>query len=343
MKAAVATEGPPRHSARRRALGLLLAVLALTIAVVLSIMLGSRWIAAPDVLSALFAPSGTETDRIVWELRLPRTLAALVVGAALGVAGALIQAFTRNPLGDPGILGVNAGASLGVAVGVALFGSRMPTQHLGFAFAGALLATLVVLFVGAAGRSADPVRMTLAGVAVGAVLAGITTAMTLLDPSTFNQMRGWIAGSFVERDIPLILPALPFIAIGLVVAFACARPLNAMGLGDDLAHALGAHVGRTRLLTVIAITLLAGSATAIAGPIAFIGLMVPHVARWFVGPDQRWILPYSAVLAPVVLLLADVAGRLLMQPGEIPVGIVTAFIGAPVLIAFVRRRKASGL
>lgn len=345
MTAAASTEvqGPPRRSGRRRALGLVFALLALAGAVVLSIMLGSRWIAAPDVVGSLLFPTGSEIDRIVWELRLPRTLAALVVGAALGVAGALVQAFTRNPLGDPGILGVNAGAALGVAIGIAMFGSRMPTQHLGFAFAGALLATLVVLFVGSAGRSADPVRMTLAGVAVGAVLTGITTAMTLLDPKAFNQMRGWVAGSFVERDIPLILPALPFIAIGLAIAFASARPLNAMGLGDDLANALGAHVGRTRILTVVAITLLAGSATAIAGPIAFVGLMVPHVARWIVGPDQRWILPYSAVLAPVLLLLADVTGRVLMQPGEIPVGIVTAFIGAPVLIAFIRRRKASGL
>jgi len=341
--AAVVVDGPPRRMRRRRAVGLVCAVVVLLVASLLSVLVGSKPLVPTDVAHALFAPTGGDIDRIVWELRLPRTLAALVVGVALGVAGALIQAFTRNPLGDPGILGVNAGASLGVAVGVALFGTRMPTQHLGFAFLGALLATLVVLFVGAIGRSADPIRLTLAGVAVGAVLAGITTAMTLLDPSTFNQMRGWEAGTFVERGLDVILPTVPFIVGGLAIALFCAGSLNMLGLGDDLASALGAHVGRTRVLTVAAITLLAGAATAIAGPIAFVGLMVPHVARWIVGPDQRWIIPYSIVLAPILLLVSDVIGRVILWPGEVPVGVVTAFVGAPVLIWLVRRRKASGL
>ena len=327
----------------RRTTGLVVAVAALVLTALVSVMVGSKALLPADILQAITAPSGSETDRIVLELRLPRTLAALVVGAALGVSGALIQAFTRNPLGDPGILGVNAGASLGVACGVALFGARVPVQHLGFAFVGALLATVVVLFIGAVGRSADPVRLTLAGVAVAAVLSGITTAMTLLDPGTFNQMRGWAAGTFVERDLDVILPAVPFVAVGLLVALLCARSLNALGLGDDLASALGTRVGSTRVLAVVAITLLAGAATAVAGPIGFVGLMVPHVARWIVGPDQRWIIPYSMVLAPVVLLVSDVIGRVLLWPGEVPVGVVTAFVGAPVLIWLVRRRKASGL
>jgi iron complex transport system permease protein len=327
----------------RRTTGLVVAVAALVLTALVSVMVGSKALLPADILQAITAPSGSETDRIVLELRLPRTLAALVVGAALGVSGALIQAFTRNPLGDPGILGVNAGASLGVACGVALFGARVPVQHLGFAFVGALLATVVVLFIGAVGRSADPVRLTLAGVAIAAVLSGITTAMTLLDPGTFNQMRGWAAGTFVERDLDVILPAVPFVAVGLLVALLCARSLNALGLGDDLASALGTRVGSTRVLAVVAITLLAGAATAVAGPIGFVGLMVPHVARWIVGPDQRWIIPYSMVLAPVVLLVSDVVGRVLLWPGEVPVGVVTAFVGAPVLIWLVRRRTASGL
>jgi iron complex transport system permease protein len=340
---AAEVDGPPRRLRRRRATGLALAVAAFLITAALSVMIGSKQLLPADILQAFIAPTGSEVSRIVIELRLPRTLAALVVGAALGVAGALIQAFTRNPLGDPGILGVNAGASLGVAIGVAVFGAFAPTQYLGFAFAGALLATLAVLFVGAVGRSADPIRLTLAGVAIAAVLAGITTAMTLLDPVTFNQMRGWAAGTFVERDLEVILPALPFIGAGLAIALLCARSLNTLALGDDLASALGTRVVRTRVLTVAAITLLAGSATAIAGPIAFVGLMVPHIARWLVGPDQRWIVAYSIVLAPIVLLVSDVIGRLLQWPGEVPVGIVTAFVGAPVLIWLVRRRKASGL
>jgi iron complex transport system permease protein len=327
----------------RRAAGLVLAIVALALTALVSVMVGSKALLPADIVAAIVAPSGSEADRIVLELRLPRTLAALVVGAALGVSGALIQAFTRNPLGDPGILGVNAGASLGVACGVALFGTRVPVQHLGFAFVGALLATVVVLFIGAVGRSADPVRLTLAGVAVAAVLSGITTAMTLLDPGTFNQMRGWAAGTFVERDLDVVLPAVPFVAVGLLIALVSARSLNALGLGDDLASALGTRVGSTRVLAIIAITLLAGAATAVAGPIGFVGLMVPHVARWIVGPDQRWIIPYSMVLAPVVLLVSDVIGRVLLWPGEVPVGVVTAFVGAPVLIWLVRRRKASGL
>ncbi|WP_419707086.1 FecCD family ABC transporter permease [Promicromonospora sp. NFX87] len=328
---------------RRRAAGLALVVAALALAALLSVMVGSKQLLPAQILQALVAPTGSDVDRIVLELRLPRTLAAVVVGAALGVSGALIQAFTRNPLGDPGILGVNAGASLGVACGIALFGTSVPAQHLGFAFVGALVATVVVLFIGAAGRSADPVRLTLAGVAVAAVLSGITTAITLLDPVTFNQMRGWAAGTFVERDLDVVLPAVPVVGAGLLIALVCARSLNALGLGDDLASALGTHVGLTRALAVTAITLLAGAATAVAGPIGFVGLMVPHVARWLVGPDQRWILPYSAVLAPVVLLVSDVVGRVVLWPGEVPVGIVTAFVGAPVLIWLVRRRTASAL
>jgi iron complex transport system permease protein len=327
----------------RRASGLVLAVVALALAVLLSVMVGSKQLLPAEILQAVTAPTGSENDRIVLELRLPRTLAALVVGPALGVAGALIQAFTRNPLGDPGILGVNAGASLGVALGVALFGARLPTQYLGLAFAGALLATLAVLFIGAMGRSADPVRLTLAGVAVAAVLAGTTTALTLLDPVTFNQMRGWEAGTFVERGLDVVLPAVPFVGVGLVIALVCARSLNTLALGDDLASALGTRTGLVRAFVVAAITLLAGAATAIAGPVAFVGLMVPHVARWIVGPDQRWIIPYSMVLAPVVLLVSDVVGRVVLWPSEVPVGLVTAFVGAPVLIWLVRRRKASAL
>jgi iron complex transport system permease protein len=198
--------------------------------------------------------------------------------------------------------------------------------------------------VGSAGRGApDPIRLTLAGVALAAVLTGITSAMALLDPVTFTKMRAWNAGSFVERGFDVILPALPFAIVGVLLALICARPLNAMGLGDDLASALGTHVVRTRVIAVIAITLLAGSATAIAGPVAFVGLMVPHIARWIVGPDQRWIIPYCIVIAPAVLLLSDVIGRVVLWPSEVPVGVVTAFVGAPMLIHLVRRAKASSL
>jgi iron complex transport system permease protein len=312
-------------------------------ALVLSITVGSRALLLDEVWRALTSPAGTIADQIVRDLRLPRTVAAVAVGVALGLAGALIQAFTRNPLGDPGILGVDAGASLFVAIGVAL-GAISALQLLPWAFAGALLVTVMVYVIAAAGRGGpDPVRLTLAGVAVGAVLMGIVSAMMLTDPVTFARLRAWNAGSFVDRGWDVILPALPFIAAGTLLTLASARSLNSLGLGDELAAALGTRLVRTRVMSVVAITVLAGSATAIAGPISFIGLMAPHVARWIVGPDQRWILPATMVLAPTVLLLADVVGRVVLWPSEVPVGIVTAFVGAPVLILLVRRARASTL
>lgn len=317
--------------------------MALAASAALSIAVGAKALGPAEVWHALTAPAGTLADQIVLDLRVPRTVAAVVAGAALGLAGALIQAFTRNPLGDPGILGVDAGAALFVSIGVVL-GAVSAAQFLPWAFGGALLVTVAVAAIGGSGRGGpDPARLTLAGVAVGAVLLGITSAMMLMDPVTFARLRGWNAGSFVERGWDVILPVLPFVAIGAVIALACARSLNALGLGDDLASSLGTRLLRTRVLSVVAITLLAGSATAIAGPIAFIGLMAPHVARWMVGPDQRWILPYTMVIAPAVLLFADVLGRVVLWPSEVPVGIVSAFVGAPVLILLVRRAKASGL
>ena len=337
--------GPAGRPANaRRLLGLVVAVGALLAAIILSILVGSKQLSPEELVHALAAYSGTAADQVVIGLRMPRTVAALAVGIGLGVSGAVIQALTRNPLGDPGILGVNAGAALFVALGVAVFGASVPARYLWFAFSGALVVTVLVYLVGSAGRgAADPVRLTLAGVAVAAVLTGITTAITLLDPATFNALRGWDAGSFVERGWDVVLPAVPFIGGGLLLALASARSLNALGLGDDLASSLGTRILRTRVLTVLSITLLAGAATAIAGPVGFVGLMAPHIARWIVGPDQRWILPYSAVIAPTVLLVSDVLGRVILWPSEVPVGIVTAFVGAPVLIYLVRRAKASTL
>jgi iron complex transport system permease protein len=268
----------------------------------------------------------------------------MVVGMALGLAGALIQAMTRNPLADPGILGVNAGAAFFVVLGIGFFGAVSLSAYMWFAFLGAIVTTIVVYMIGSAGPSgATPVRLTLAGVAVGAVLSGISSAIALLNPETFDRMRQWRAGSLVSPGFETFLTVWPFIAIGLALALLVARPLNAVALGDDLASALGANIIRTRILAVISTTLLAGAATAAAGPIGFVGLMVPHVARWIIGPDQRWIFAYTIVLAPMLLLIADIVGRLVMRPGELQVGIVTAFIGAPVLILLARRRKVSGL
>lgn len=328
----------------RRIAGLVLACAVLFAVVLLSIAVGSKAIPLSTVIDTLLHNTGKGDAYVVWDMRIPRTAVGFSVGLALGVSGSLIQALTRNPLADPGILGVSAGTEFFVALGIALFGVTSIGGYVWFAFAGALAVTVLVYLIGSAGRGgADPVQLTLAGVALSAVLSGIVSGMVLADPQTFDQMRGWYAGSIVNRGWNILLPVLPFFGLGVLLAVLAVGSLNAIALGDDLARSLGANVMRTRVLVVIAVTLLAGGATAIAGPVAFIGLMVPHIARWFTGPDQRWILAYTLVLAPALVLVSDIIGRLVMRPGELPVGIVSAFVGGPVLILLVRRAKASGL
>jgi iron complex transport system permease protein len=329
----------------RRGLALPVVLVLLVVALALSLAVGSRPVDLGTVWGALTGQDVPPADHAaVVGLRLPRTVLAVLAGSALAVAGALMQALTRNPLADPGILGVSSGAAFAVAAGVVLLGVTRPSGYVWFAFGGALVATLAVYLVGSAGRSnASPAQLTLAGVALSAVLTGVIGALRLTDPQRFSVLLTWESGSFQSRGWNVVLPVLPFVLAGLVLAAVVAGALNTLGLGEDLATALGASVQRTRVLAVVAITLLAGGATAMAGPIALVGLMVPHIVRWCVGPDQRWIVGLSALAGPVLILLADVAARVLLWPGELPVGVVTAFVGAPVLIALVRRRKASGL
>jgi ABC-type Fe3+-siderophore transport system permease subunit len=320
---------------RHRLTGL---VVALT-----SMMVGSKLFSPAVIWDALFNPSADFDQFAIRDFRLPRTVVGLAVGAALGVAGALIQALTRNPLADTGILGVSAGSSFAVTIGVGLLGVHDIGGYMWFAIAGALIVTIMVLLLGSTRTGQSPMVMVLAGVCIGAVLHGGASALTLTNPDAFDQMRSWSAGTILGRPLDIVWPILPCFAVALVVAFAVSGSLNALALGDELAAAQGVRLVRTRVLTVIALTLLAGGATAIAGPIGFVGLMVPHVARWYVGPDQRWIIAYSVVLAPGLLLASDILGRIVMYPSEIPVGVVTAFVGAPVLIALVRSRKMSRL
>lgn len=326
-------------------IALLGGMILLMIASVISLLVGARLISPGGVLQILLADDPWSFDRIVLvDYRLPRTLLGLLSGAAFGVSGALIQAATRNPLADPGVLGVNAGAAFFVTLAVGLLGFHSIDAYLWFAFLGAILVTIAVYALGAAGRDgATPVRLVLSGVALSAVLGGIGTAITLLDPQAFDSMRFWSIGSVAGRNMEIVVSVAPFIAAGLVIALLAARSLNAMALGDDLARSLGANILRARILTLIAVTLLAGAGTAAAGPIGFVGLMVPHVVRWFTGPDQRWIIPLTMIYAPILLLSADIAGRLILFPSELEAGIVTAFVGAPVLILLARRKKVSGL
>lgn len=336
----VGRRAPQRH----RLFVVLAGVAALAVAVLLSLFVGANPVAPDDVRAALLGTGSDEASFVVWDQRVPRTVAALAVGAALGVAGALMQAFTRNPLADPGILGVNAGAGFAVAVGLAFLGVRAPGDIAWLACGGALVVTLVVYAIGSGGREqSSTARLTVTGVAFGAVLAGLTTGIAITHPDAFDRMRGWNAGSLLERDLGVVVPVLPFLAVGLALAAASARSLNAIALGPDVARAQGVSVTRSRILVLAAVTLLAGGATAIAGPIAFVGLVVPHLVRWSVGSDQRRILGGSVLLGCVLVLCSDVVGRIAVLPGEMPVGLVTAFVGAPVLIALARRRTASGL
>ncbi|QCR39776.1 Fe(3+)-siderophore ABC transporter permease [Microbacterium sp. SGAir0570] len=318
--------------------------LALVLVVAASLAVGANPLSPGTVAAVLRGEGSPEATFVVAELRIPRTVVGLLAGAALGVAGALMQAFTRNPLADPGILGVNAGAALAVALGMAVLGVRAASGTVWFAFVGALAVTVAVYVIGSGGRgAAGPIRLTLAGVALGAVLSGITTGIVLSDPDAFDAMRSWNAGSLLGRGWDTIVAVAPFIAVGLVLALVLGAGLNAVALGDDVARAQGANIAGIRIGVIIAVTLLAGAATALAGPISFVGLMVPHIARWLFGADHRVILAVSALLAPVVVLAADVVGRVLIAPAELPVGIVTAFVGAPILIALARRRRASAL
>ena len=335
---------PPASRPGRLAGGILALIALLLVSVTLSLALGSNPLDLATVLDALRGAGSAEAQYVVGDLRLPRTVTGIVVGVALGAAGALIQAFTRNPLADPGILGVNAGAAFAVAVGIAFFGLRDIASVVWLAFLGALVVTVAVYLIGSSGRgAADPIRLTLAGVALGAVFAGLTTGMTLSNPDAFDQMRSWHAGSLLGRGFDVLTPVLPFAALGAASALVLAPGLNALALGEDVARAQGANVGGIRIGVIATVTVLAGTATALAGPIAFVGLMVPHVVRWTFGVDQRRILPLSMLLAPSIVLLSDVLGRILIAPAEIPVGIVTPFIGAPLLIALARRRRASTL
>lgn len=290
------------------------------------------------------AVPGSDVDRIVEYLRVPRTLVGILAGAALGVAGALLQGLTRNALAGPEVFGVNAGAAFTVVLGIAVFGVGTFGGWIWFAFLGAAVTGVGVYVLGSLGRGgATPVKLALSGAAATALLGGLTTAITLLDITTFTAYRYWSVGALTSADAATIRTALPFLAVGALLAVASTRALDALALGDDLARTLGQSLAVGRATAALAVVVLTGTAVGLAGPIAFVGLCVPHMARALVGPAHRWLLPYSAVLAPIVLLVADVLGRLIARPQELQAGIVTAVAGAPFFIALVRRRRLAEL
>ncbi|MGO1755989.1 MULTISPECIES: FecCD family ABC transporter permease [Actinomycetes] len=332
----------------RRLIGLLGLSALLVIGFFLSLAYGSRVIPTDtlmDALRQLPAALGSDDIRdpdlqVIAELRFPRTLIGIAVGAALGVAGALIQGHTRNPLADPGILGISSGAALAVVVSFAFFNVTSTGATALWAFIGAIIATAAVFgLASVGGGNVHPLTLILGGAAMNAVLQAIISAMVLTDENNLDRMRFWTVGSVAGRDMGVFWGVLPVIILGLLLAFATGPQLNLLNLGDDVATALGVNTRLARLVGMVVIALLAASATAAAGPIAFLGLVVPHLVRSITGPDYRWILPYSAVGGAALLLYADVLGRLIARPGELQVGIVLAFVGAPLFIYMLVRKK----
>ncbi|MGX7828174.1 FecCD family ABC transporter permease [Actinokineospora sp. 24-640] len=336
----MAVESPPVKRGPARVTGLLAALGVLVLAIALSTWVGLKDIPFSTVFTVLLDGDGSTAAVTIRDVRLPRALLAVLVGAALGLSGAVMQALTRNPLADPGLLGVTMGASTAVVLAISFAGVGSVLGHVWFGMAGAALAAFVVYALGSAGRQvATPDRLVLAGAAVSAVLLAVNSAVLLLNPAAFNQFRFWNVGSLAGREVGVLPTVVWFLLPGIVVAALMGRALNALALGDAAGRGLGANVGLIRGLGAVAITVLCGAATAAVGPLVFVGLVVPLVARLIVGADQRWVLAYSAVLAPTLLVVADVVGRLVVQPGELQVGIVTAVLGAPVFIALCLRKR----
>ena len=314
---------------------LVAAVIGVSVA---SVLLGSRWMDPGAVLDT------THPMRGIAEARVDRTLLGLAVGGALGLVGALMQGLTRNPLADPGILGINAGASFAMVLAISAFGVSDLQGYVWFAFAGAAAAMVLVHAVAAVGRDgATPVKVAIAGAALTAAVSSWTSGVLLTDRQTIESFRLWQVGTIAGRGSDVLLTGLPFLVVGAVLAFACTRSLNALALGDDLARGLGRRVGADRLVIGVAVVLLAGAATALAGPVAFVGLIVPHGVRAVVGPDYRRVLPLSLGYGAVLTVAADVVGRMVLPPTEVQVGIMTAVVGVPVFLALVRRGRIGAL
>ncbi|WP_248958196.1 FecCD family ABC transporter permease [Sphaerisporangium perillae] len=345
MTAAAIERRPLRHLRARRLTILSALAVAVMVAVVLSLMVGARPVPPADVWQALWSPSGSEPDLIVRDLRVPRTALGVLAGLALGVAGALMQGHTRNPLADPGLLGVTQGAAFAMVLSIVVLRLSSVYGYIWFGLAGALIASAAVFALGlAGGRGAPtPVTLALAGTAVSAFLYALTSTVVLLDQQAMDMFRFWQAGSIAGRDSAVAGQVLPFVAVGLALALANAPGLNALALGEDVARALGRNIALTRFLGIAAITLLTGAAVAACGSLAFIGLIVPHLARALAGPDHRWLLPYSGLAGAALLPAADVAGRVVAHPGELEAGVVLALLGAPFFVALVRRTRSPRL
>ncbi|MEV5987723.1 iron ABC transporter permease [Streptomyces sp. NPDC052051] len=327
---------------RRRFGWLVAALLLLLLAVLLSLAVGSRAIAPSAVWDALLHGGNSADAQVVRSLRVPRTVIGVMVGAALAVAGTVLQGITRNPIAEPGILGISQGASMGVVCAIAFLGVHSLNGYVWYAFLGAGVAAVLIYAVASSGRGgASPVKLALAGAAMNAFLASLISAVLTTDARALDEFRFWDVGSISGRDAAIAGQVWPFLLAGLLLVLAMARGLDALALGDDIARGLGRNVALLRATGALGATVLTGAAVAAAGPIAFIGLAVPHMARALVGPGHRWLLPVAALLGPVMLLLADVLGRVVVRPAEVPVAVMTALAGVPFLVVLVRRKTVA--
>ncbi len=331
------------HHDRRRTTALIVVAVVIVALCLASVVFGARDIALGDVIAALRGHDDTIAQTAV-NRRIPRTLLALVVGASLGLSGAVMQGITRNPLADPGLLGVTAGASLAVVATMAFVGISSPIAITWVAVVGAAVTAVFVYQIGSAGRGgATPLKLALAGAAISAALSSLTSAVMLPRLESLNDYRFWQIGGVGGASTESLVQVLPFLIVGAVLCLLSARGLNSLALGDDLAAGLGEKVARTRALAALGSVLLCGAATALAGPIGFVGLVVPHACRLLVGPDHRWLLPFSLAVGAALLVASDILGRVVARPDEIDVGIITALLGAPIFIAIVRRQRARAL
>lgn len=326
------------HSKNGKVAGLVLGVILLLIVNFLSLVLGYTDLTIHTVIDAFNHFDGSNEHIIIQDVRLPRALIGTVVGASLAIAGALLQALTRNPLASPDILGFNAGASFFIVVALMLFSISSLQATTWIAFLGATIAGLLVYFLGSIGRDGmTPIKMTLSGAAIAALFGSLTQGLLVMDESALDQMLFWMSGSVQGRELNILLSVLPYIVIGVVIALTIATKINILTMGDDVAKGLGQRTGFVKLVTGIAIILLAGGSVAIAGPIGFIGIVVPHIVRTVVGNDYRWIIPYCAIVGGIFLVIADIGARYVLMPEEVPVGIMTALVGIPFFIYIARK------
>lgn len=339
------TATPTRRIDRNRLIGLGALTFLLAVTVIFGIVAGARPIPLSTSWDAIvdFDPANSD-HLLVRLLRIPRTLLAIVVGASLGVAGTIMQALTRNPLSDPGILGINAGAAVAITCAIALFGISSVTAYMALGMAGAALAGAAVYLLGNLSRGGNPVRVVLAGAALSVVLMSLTQIVLVnSDEQVFDQFRNWSVGSLQGRGYGVLLPVLALSSIGAAIAFTLTKALDTAALGADLAKALGGNPLRIWGLSALAVIILSGAATAGAGPIGFVGLTAPHITRLITGPGHRWLLPYAMMIAALLTVSADALGRVIAPPGEVSVGIMLALIGGPFFIALVRRHRISKL